>query len=422
MRQSVSSLTAEGSSRESCDRARVGLLSVGKHVQTIIGARAFLPSRLPTHLRLRGRLASEVADATEAVQRLTLACERFPYKMGLFNLLARAEARASAAIDGSDASLLEILMYEKGLSAAAPTVGIRHSVAYASEFMRGYQCCHSGISLERILDAHRTITCQIGGVSRHSGTIRDKQTWLGSSDGTIFAAAYVPPPPEDVGGLMRDLISFTNGNWDMPRLVQAALSHYQFEAIQPFAEWNGTVSRLLLALTLSSYSLPRMPALVVSESFLRTQSEYEQRFLAVSKTGDIEGWLTYFMRAMANQARLVEYRLRRLHSLYWRYRRCGVTRVGRSRTDTVLVNLLFRAPVINRALLRDVLNASPNISRNLMSGIVAKKMLSTCQRPTKTRVLVANEILEALCSSPLAQKDMNVRTRARRVPRTPKAN
>jgi Fic family protein len=81
------------------------------------------------------------------------------------------------------------------------------------------------------------------------GVIRDQQNWIGGSSYNPCSAVFIPPPPEYVEGLLRDLIDYTNGDQHSP-LVQAAIAHAQFETIHPFADGNGRTGRALIHVTL----------------------------------------------------------------------------------------------------------------------------------------------------------------------------
>jgi len=63
------------------------------------------------------------------------------------------------------------------------------------------------------------------------------------------SAAFVPPPPELVPGLIEDLCVICNDD-SLPAVAQAALAHAQFETIHPFADGNGRTGRGLIHLVL----------------------------------------------------------------------------------------------------------------------------------------------------------------------------
>ena len=91
------------------------------------------------------------------------------------------------------------------------------------------------------------------------------------------------------------------GRWEaflhdhsLPPLVQAALMHYQFEAIHPFLDGNGRVGRLLITLFLVERQLLPTPLLYLSAFFDATRRDYYDGLRAVTERGEWEGWLHYF--------------------------------------------------------------------------------------------------------------------------------
>jgi Fic family protein len=89
---------------------------------------------------------------------------------------------------------------------------------------------------------------------------------------------------------------------DLPILVQAALAHYQFEAIHPFLDGNGRVGRLLITLLLVEQNALPSPLLYLSAFFEVTRQEYYGRLLGVSNDGAWDAWLEYFLNGIARQA------------------------------------------------------------------------------------------------------------------------
>lgn len=80
----------------------------------------------------------------------------------------------------------------------------------------------------------------------------------------------------------------------LPPLVHAALAHSQFEAIHPFLDGNGRVSRLLITLLLVTKGVLPSPLLYLSAFFDATREEYYAHLLAVTQRGQWEEWLGYF--------------------------------------------------------------------------------------------------------------------------------
>ncbi len=73
------------------------------------------------------------------------------------------------------------------------------------------------LRLKDVLEVHRrlmlaTTTPQI------AGELRERQNWIGGNAYNPGRADFVPPPPEQVKGLMNDLVAFMNRT-DLPPVV-----------------------------------------------------------------------------------------------------------------------------------------------------------------------------------------------------------
>ena len=104
------------------------------------------------------------------------------------------------------------------------------------------------ITLEALLETHRRLLAGTR-LEDHGGSVRTVQNWIGGSDYNPCSASFVPPPPEEVPGLMDDLITFCN-NDSLPALAHAAVAHAQFETIHPFVDGNGRAGRALVHMVL----------------------------------------------------------------------------------------------------------------------------------------------------------------------------
>jgi Fic family protein len=112
------------------------------------------------------------------------------------------------------------------------------------------------------------------------------------------------------------------GEWELalrdatiPPLLHAALIHYQFEAIHPFLDGNGRVGRLLITLLLVERNILPTPLLYLSAFFEATRRDYYHRLLAVSRNGEWEAWLEYFLNGVARQSEDAVSRAERINRL-----------------------------------------------------------------------------------------------------------
>ena len=89
----------------------------------------------------------------------------------------------------------------------------------------------------------------------------------------------------------------------------------QFETIHPFMDGNGRIGRLLIPLILVEAKVISEPLLYLSVFFKKHRQTYYERLNQVRLTGDWEGWLLFFVdavAAMANQALMIAQQLNEL--------------------------------------------------------------------------------------------------------------
>lgn len=78
--------------------------------------------------------------------------------------------------------------------------------------------------------------------------------------------------------------------------------HYQFEAIHPFTEGNGSTGRILNILYLVQEELLSLPILYLSRYIIANKSDYYNNLLAVTRERDWEAWLLYMLEAIRSTA------------------------------------------------------------------------------------------------------------------------
>ncbi|MFK7988325.1 MAG: Fic family protein [Sandaracinaceae bacterium] len=77
------------------------------------------------------------------------------------------------------------------------------------------------------------------GAEHQPGEYRHTQNWVGGV--RPQDAAFVPPPPHLLEGLLAGLESFLHDP-DVPSLVRAGLAHAYFETLHPVLDGNGRIS------------------------------------------------------------------------------------------------------------------------------------------------------------------------------------
>ena len=217
------------------------------------------------------RLAGEVAEA-ETLVRLTDAAPSADDPSAAEWLLVRAESVASSRIEGVFPSLRRIARAEARQGGLNPSDGmaIGNITVTAQALMLGANT--RPVTVDDLCGLHRTLM-EHSPDPQSGGLIRERQNWIGPDFSTPLDAVYVPPPPEFVRPLLEDLVSYINTRHHPP-LVQAAMAHWQFIAIHPFADGNGRTGRALIHLVMRSRRLTRNLTVPISSVLARQRSAY----------------------------------------------------------------------------------------------------------------------------------------------------
>ncbi len=268
--------------------------------------RAFIPHALPpAHppIRLAGALELAHQRAVAALGRLAVAGRMVPSARWFLYGFVRKEALVSSQIEGTQATLDDVVAFEATRRSARPA-DVEEVCNYveALGYARAQLASPKGLPLcSRLLtQAHARLMRGVRGADKQPGTIRTSQTWIGGS--RPGNARFVPPPPERVADLLSDLDRWLHADDALPPLVRAGLAHVQFETIHPFLDGNGRIGRLLITLLVQHWGLMDEPLLYLSLAFKRHRAAYYERLAAVRTHGDWEGWLVFFLDSVVEAA------------------------------------------------------------------------------------------------------------------------
>jgi len=262
---------------------------------------AFVPAPLPVSnppLAIEGALTKRLDAAERALRHLELAAQMVPSPEWFLYAFVRKEAVLSSQIEGTQATLIDLLESEANNS-TTPDVEEVSNYIEALKFARAQLASTKGLPLSmRLLnETHKRLMHGVRGASKAPGQVRKTQNWIGGS--RPGNAAFVPPPPDQLAALLANLEKYWHDDDSSPALVRAGVAHVQFETIHPYLDGNGRIGRLLIALLLEHWKLLPQPLLYLSLFFRRHQAEYYRRLSRVRSDGDWEGWLDFFLDGVA---------------------------------------------------------------------------------------------------------------------------
>ena len=219
--------------------------------RTSCSYRAYVPDGVASRaLTLPADLVADLADAGQAIAALQRSPVGLASTESVARLLLRAEAVGSSYIEGLQVNARRLAKEEFAEQVGLPTNDhAARTVLGNIRAMRGaLELADLGraITVDDLCALHRALL--VGTSDEHwGGVVRTEQNWIGGAN--PCRAAYVPPPHEQVPGLLSDLCAYLSSD-DHPAIVQAALAHAQFETIHPFIDGNGRVGRALIHLVL----------------------------------------------------------------------------------------------------------------------------------------------------------------------------
>lgn len=364
--------------------------AAGRLVTTVGGSAAFVPSPLPPELPLSWSLSEALARAQGSVGHLRGIGRLLPNPHLLIQPFARREAVLSSRIEGTQASLGDLLIFEVGTPAERGDVREVANYIRALEFGFG-RLQELPLSLRLIREMHAKLLTDVRGESSAPGEFRNLQNWIGKPGSTIRGATYVPPPVPEMQAALDAFETFLHADSRLPALIRLALVHYQFEAIHPFLDGNGRIGRLLITLLLHTEKLLDQPLLYLSAFFEQHRDEYYDRLFAVSSRGAWSDWIDFFLRAVHEQAVDAVERANTILTLRDEYR----TRMTAARQSALLLAMidhLFQTPAVTIAGVARDLGVTYVSAKQNVEKLVAAKILEPLS-DARNRVYMAQEIL-----------------------------
>jgi Fic family protein len=364
---------------------------------------AFVPNPLPPALEVDPALAGAVAGAHGALGELKGLGRMLLNPHLLIRPFVRREAVLSSRIEGTQASLGDVYVYEAGqlalpgISTGAPASDIQEVINYVHALDYGLQRVETlPVSRRFISELHRLLLTGVRGERARPGEFRHRQNWIGPPECSVDQATYVPPPVPEMDAALDAFERYVHATDVYPPLIRLAFIHYQFEAIHPFIDGNGRIGRLLMSLLLVHWDLLTLPLLYLSAFFERHRDRYLDLLRAVSERGAWREWVAFFLQGVEEQARDAADRVARLQDLQrdWRDR---VTRKRSSPLLPRLVDSLFEAPIVTipdaQKRLGDVnyRTAQLNIEKLVEEGI-----LRSAGNPRYGRSFVADQVLRVV--------------------------
>ena len=318
------------------------------------------------------RLIPLIGPANAALARYDGLLSAIPNADVLLSPLTTQEAVLSSRIEGTQATMGEVLEYEAGGASETLDPGkvddIHEIINYRRAMREAVDQLQELPLCQRVIkQIHATLLDDVRGHDKARGSYKPVPNYIGAIGCTLKQARYIPIGPEQINEGM--------GRWEKylhakapDRLVQLAIAHAEFEALHPFLDGNGRLGRMLIPLFLFERELLHAPTFYLSEYLEANRQEYYDRLLAVSSKDDWTGWCQFFLEALERQAKVNEAKARRILALY-EEKKAWMVKTTHSQYSIVTLDFLFTKPIFS---------ASVFVTESQIPAPTARRILKLC--------------------------------------------
>jgi Fic family protein len=371
-------------------------LEAGRIVRTMDGAPAFVPSPLPPTLQVSWDLLDRVTRAERAIANLRGIGTTLPNPYLLVSAFVRREAVLSSRIEGTQASVGELIAFEAAGHPASESGDVQEVANYVAALDYGLlRLTDLPLSLRFVREVHERLMRGVRGGTSNPGEFRTSQNWIGTHGTRIADATYVPPPVAEMSAALDGLEKFLHEPSHLPALIRFALIHYQFEAIHPFLDGNGRVGRLLITFLFHTEQLLDQPLLYLSAYFEQNRSEYYRLLLDVSRRAAWSEWIDFFLEAVTKQANDAVRRSSQLLVLRQQYRD-RATSARKSSLLPAMIDRLFESPAITIATVAREFSVTYAAAKNNVDKLVSAGVLAEPDATGRKKVYFARDIIALL--------------------------
>lgn len=231
-------------------------------------------------------LLTRVEGIAALRERIQGAAVQVPWIPALQKDTRARNTHSSTAIEGNPLTLEDVRALEEGATVSAPVRARREVLNYFAALRHvEKQATKKRLTHEDIFRLHAIIAGEVMDQGE-AGRYRTMRVRVGQ---------FVPPPPEDVSGLIFELLEWWNKEAPgLSPVLSSAIVHHRFETIHPFADGNGRAGRALALWELYRRGFDSHHIFAVDEFYWEDRPRYYAALDAVRCEGDdLTSWLEY---------------------------------------------------------------------------------------------------------------------------------
>ncbi|MGC9562020.1 MAG: Fic family protein [Brachymonas sp.] len=330
----------------------------------------YVPDTLPLTALDYQRLLPLVGQANAALARYDGLLQGIPNPAVMLSPLTTQEAVLSSKIEGTQATVDEVLEQEAGMLKEGEKFqdiqeisNYRQALYVARDHLQEYP-----IRLSFVRELHRILMNSVRGQDKTPGEFRRDQNWIGKYGCAMEQATFVPPNPIQLPDHLQAWERYVDGA-DVDFLLQTAVVHAQFELLHPFKDGNGRIGRILIPLFLYQKKALSQPMFYLSEYLENHREDYYERLKAISVDGDWNDWIAFFLQAIVTQAGQNSARVTAIQALY-EDMKLAIQAATHSQYTVHVLDAIFSKPIFRSSDLTAQLHRDFGIHEKTTPGLL----------------------------------------------------
>ncbi len=321
------------------------------------------------------KLMPMISRANAALGRYDGLLRSLPNPAVLLSPITTNEAVLSSRIEGTQATLEEVIQQDAGVEIPAnryedleEVINYRDALYIAEKTLE-----NRPLSLSVIKEIHQRLLQGVRGANKTPGQFRIDQNWIGRPGCSIQNARFVPPDPIVLPQALEAWESYFSNTEEDP-VLQVAVVHAQFEILHPFKDGNGRIGRMLIPLLLFQRGLLSRPMFYLSEYLEEHRETYYDQLLAVTQSGNWQGWIEFFTQAVITQADINLVKAQEILALY-NHLKPQFIDATHSQFAVPALDTFFRKPFVNSTDFAQLSGIDNRVTANSMLKKLADKQL-----------------------------------------------
>lgn len=310
-----------------------------------------IPAKLPIQALDWSRLIPFMGRANRSLADYNGMLRHLPNASMLLSPLTVQEAVLSSRIEGTLATMSEVLQFEAGESPAHESrrLDIEEILNYRDALGTATsELDRRPFSLNLLLKLHQILLRGVRGQHKARGEFRRQQNYIGSVTGGKETIRFTPPEWQCLAQALDEWEKYYHADAADP-IVQLAVIHAQFEFLHPFLDGNGRLGRILVPIFLYEKGLLRQPNFYLSEYIEAHREEYVDRLNQLGKTKQSwTEWVRFFLVAIEEQAKQNATKATEMLALYEQLKQRFIQET-RSQYAVPLLDFIFSTPVFQPA-------------------------------------------------------------------------